>query len=193
MIFELVLILIIIVTLYYLYNVIFGGGVFGEGGIFGKNGPIDKAFQENGVLGKNGQVDKSFQKNGVFDVIFDPKVPDKVDCKPGENDVLGDCRVDTYGNGVGYPWQFGDPAFDYSNAQKRCEKESTTGGCKQIGLIWYPWCKEGYHGVGCCLCEPDGGPRITKTSKERMVCPPKDFPEYTVFNKDLGLCYRPVG
>jgi hypothetical protein len=57
------------------------------------------------------------------------------------------------------------------------------------GALCYPKCKPGYHSVGCCLCEPEGGPRITKTAFDRYVCPP---PGNTTHTKLVGaLCYKP--
>jgi len=51
------------------------------------------------------------------------------------------------------------------------------------GLMCYPKCKSGYRKVGCCLCEPDGGPRVTAWLKDRQYC--ADDEEM----KD-GLCYK---
>ena len=50
------------------------------------------------------------------------------------------------------------------------------------GAICYPKCKSGFHAVGCCLCEPDGG-NTKKWLKDRQYC--ADDEEM----KD-GLCYK---
>ena len=69
--------------------------------------------------------------------------------------------------------------------------QPTTYSCnndeEMNGLLCYPKCRPGYHSVGCCLCEPDGGPRITKNAFDREVCPPPGKPDY---RKKIGsLCY----
>ena len=50
------------------------------------------------------------------------------------------------------------------------------------GVSCYPKCKSGYHAVGCCLCEPDGG-NTKKWLKDRQYC--ADDEEM----KD-GFCYK---
>lgn len=80
-------------------------------------------------------------------------------CKSGYKDIAGVCWAEdgTYGRGVGFPWKFGDKAFNYDAAKERCENEHGIGNCEMEGLIYYPKCKKGFKNVGCCLCEPDGG------------------------------------
>ena len=39
-----------------------------------------------------------------------------------------------------------------------------------VSGLCYAKCSSGYHAVGCCLCEPDGGPRIHVTLVQRQYC-----------------------
>jgi len=100
-----------------------------------------------------------------------------------------------YGRGGGYPWKFGDPAFNLDNARGRCEGENGGAGtCEQDGAIWYPKCKAGFTKVGCCVCSPscpsgmtDIGVSCAKESYGRGVgttpgCGPG-------MELDAGLCY----
>lgn len=86
------------------------------------------------------------------------RTPDLSPCPAGMRDDGVSCWVDTYGRGVGYSLAEWD----------RCVREN--GHCEQYGLLYYPKCKPGYHSVGCCLCEPDGGPGIKKTLFDRQKC-----------------------
>ena len=67
-----------------------------------------------------------------------------------------------------------------------CIKQGTNYSCnddeEMSDLLCYPKCKSGYHAVGCCLCEPDGG-NTKKWLKDRQYC--ADDEEM----KD-GLCYK---
>ena len=103
-----------------------------------------------------------------------------------------------YGRGGGYPWQFGDPAFDLGNARRRCE--GANGGantCEQDGAIWYPKCKAGFVKVGCCVCSPacpagmtDIGVSCQKETYGRGVGQiPGCGPGLVL---DAGLCYPPA-
>lgn len=38
------------------------------------------------------------------------------------------------------------------------------------GALCYPKCKPGYSNFGCCLCQPEGGPRIVLTAFQRDSC-----------------------
>lgn len=62
-------------------------------------------------------------------------------------------KPESYGRGVGYPWQFGD-SLDLNKATERCQKDNPQG-CEKNGEIMYPKCKPGFHNVGCCVCSPD--------------------------------------
>ena len=110
------------------------------------------------------------------------RTPDLSPCPPGLKDDGTSCWGDLYGRGAGYAWQWGDPAFDYSRAGDRCNNENSQG-CEQDGLIWYPKCKAGYHKVGCCVCETDGGAGIQKSLMDRQSC--KAGQEFMF----AGLCY----
>jgi hypothetical protein len=77
-------------------------------------------------------------------------------CPSGFRDDGAFCaKPSSYGRGVGYPWKFGDPAFDLDPAKKRCEDDYGLDGCEKNGLIWYPKCSANFHAVGCCVCSPD--------------------------------------
>ena len=57
----------------------------------------------------------------------------------------------------------------------------------QWGALCYPKCSPGYHPVGCCTCEPDGGSGIKLLPTDRYQCPP---PGETDYRKLVGaLCY----
>lgn len=53
----------------------------------------------------------------------------------------------------------------------------------KYGSLCYPKCKTGYHAVGCCLCEPDGGPGIKVTLGQRQYCQADE-------EMIGGLCYK---
>jgi hypothetical protein len=77
------------------------------------------------------------------------------DCPSGFRDDGAYCaKPEAYGRGGGYPWEFGDPAFDLGNARRRCEA-ANPAGCEQDGLIFYPRCRAGFHAFACCVCTPD--------------------------------------
>jgi hypothetical protein len=101
-----------------------------------------------------------------------------------------------YGRGVGFPWKFGDRAFNLSNAKKRCEKKHGEGQCEKSGAIYYPKCEPGYRAIGCCVCSPRCPPGMTdigiscqKKSKGRGVGKPMKCKEGEAY--DAGLCYKP--
>lgn len=60
--------------------------------------------------------------------------------------------------------------------------QATTYSCNanedMWGLSCYPKCASGYHVVGCCLCEANGGP-ITATNDARVYCPDGQEPNAT--------------
>jgi hypothetical protein len=76
-------------------------------------------------------------------------------CPEGMRDDGLFCRRAEYGRGAGYPWKFGDPAFNLDPARDRCEGAHGRGNCEKWGAIYYPKCSAGYHTVGCCVCRPD--------------------------------------
>jgi len=118
-------------------------------------------------------------------------------CPPGFRDDGAYCfKPKSYGRGVGFPWKFGDPAFNLSNAKKRCEKKHGQGQCEKYGAIYYPKCKPGYRAIGCCVCSPRCPPGMTdigiscqKKSKGRGVGKPMKCKKGQVY--DAGLCYKP--
>jgi hypothetical protein len=65
------------------------------------------------------------------------------------------------------------------------ERDSCRSDEDRDGVLCYPKCRPGYHSVGCCLCEPDGGvKRIELDARTR--CP------YDKHTKKVGvLCYVP--
>ncbi|KAI9337817.1 hypothetical protein BDR26DRAFT_1008450 [Obelidium mucronatum] len=85
-------------------------------------------------------------------------------CPSHMHDDGTSCWLHTYGRGGGYA--FWDAW--------RCDREHGQG-CEWWGGMKYPRCKPNYHNVGCCLCEPNGGPGIKVTLFERQYCKPEDY------------------
>jgi hypothetical protein len=112
------------------------------------------------------------------------------DCPAGfRNDGLFCAKPAAYGRGAGYPWKFGDAAFNLDPARSRCKNENPQG-CEKDGAIIYPVCKPGYTKVGCCVCSPicpagmtDIGVSCTKPTVV-ATCPAGKI-------NDAGLCYNP--
>ncbi|XP_045202878.2 cubilin homolog [Mercenaria mercenaria] len=52
----------------------------------------------------------------------------------------------------------------------------------KYGSRCYPKCAPGYSPVGCCICEPDGGPGIVQTLAKRQSCHENE-------TMHGGLCY----
>ena len=105
-------------------------------------------------------------------------IPLKTACPANMRDDWTSCWLDTYGRGAGYTNWF----ESWDEQLKRCERSEGTA-CEWNGAIAYPKCKAGYHSVGCCLCEPDGGPGIKKTLFDRQYCAPGE-------TNIAGLCYK---
>lgn len=78
------------------------------------------------------------------------RVPGKKPCSDGEDDDGTSCWMRSYGRGTG-------------STTKKDNYEMN-------GLLWYPKCRDGYKSVGCCICAPKGGDRITKTAFDRYDC-----------------------
>lgn len=118
-------------------------------------------------------------------------------CPSGFRDDGAYCfKPKAYGRGVGFPWKFGDRAFDLSNARKRCERKHGEGNCEKSGAIYYPKCKPEYRAIGCCVCSPrcpsgmtDIGISCQKQSKGRGVGKPMTCKHGQAY--DAGLCYKP--
>ncbi len=102
------------------------------------------------------------------------RIPDKGGCPSGMRDDGTSCWLDTYGRGAGYA------AWDWD----KCVRENSQG-CEWSGAMIYPKCASGYHAVGCCLCEPDGGPGIKRSLFDRYKCNNDEV------LKD-GMCYKKV-
>jgi len=62
------------------------------------------------------------------------------------------------------------------------DRQSCRADEEKSGGLCYPKCKPGYHAVGCCLCEPDGGAGIKKTLMDRQFCNGDE-------EMNGGLCY----
>jgi hypothetical protein len=105
-------------------------------------------------------------------------IPLKRPCPANMRDDGISCWLDTYGRGAGYTNWF----ETWDEQLKRCEKAEGKQ-CEWVGAIAYPKCKPGYKAVGCCLCEPDGGPGIKVTLGSRQYCAPGE-------TNILGLCYK---
>jgi hypothetical protein len=120
------------------------------------------------------------------------------DCPSGFRDDGAFCgKPEPYGRGAGYPWKFGDTAFDLTEAKQRCEQAHGKGKCEQDGLIFYPKCKSGFHNVGCCVCSPNCTAGMTDIG---VSCAKKSYgrgagsvPTHCQAGKeyDAGLCYTP--
>lgn len=117
-------------------------------------------------------------------------------CPSGfRDDGLFCAKPAPYGVGGGFPWKFGDPAFNYDKAGERCRAETPGGSCSKEGLIWYPNCKAGFHKTGALICSPncpsgwaDIGVSCTKPSENRGA---GLIPNACAGGKqmDAGLCY----
>ena len=105
------------------------------------------------------------------------KYPPKAPCPAGMRDDGTSCWLDTYGRGTGW----GNYGWGWDETLRRCERGEGTQ-CEWYGLVAYPKCKPGYQPVGCCLCEPVGGPGIKRTIFDRTKC---DHPNA---RNVLGLC-----
>jgi hypothetical protein len=137
-------------------------------------------------------------------------------CPPGSNDVWGTCWYpgsggDCTGGGCNSRWDNcanrGTKGQCMGGVKTHCEPIR----CKPIvaarvaknigdrgyscnadedldGVRCYPKCRPGYEPVGCCLCQPHGGPGIKVTAFDRYECPPPGNPGY---GKLVGaLCYK---
>ena len=93
-------------------------------------------------------------------------------CPDNWTDTVFTCWKPTndqsYGRGVGYPWQFGD-GLNSDGMFARCEADKGKGNCEQCLAIVYPKCKAGYHAVGCNICSLDclSGMHDTGTTCEK--------------------------
>jgi hypothetical protein len=121
-------------------------------------------------------------------------------CPAAFTDTGGHClKPKAYGRGTGYPWKFGDTAFDLDEARGRCEQEHGKGHCEKWGAIYYPRCKPQFHEIGCCVCTPDCPSGMTdigvscqKRSYGRGVGEPRALCTYTSEPgvTYTGPCYR---
>lgn len=127
------------------------------------------------------------------------RIPDKKPCPPGLADILGSCWLEEHTYGKGCCCFFGSCCHNcpagYTDIGCLCRRENTgiklwpherylCNDDEEInGALCYPKCKQGFHKVGCCLCEPEGGPGIRKTVGERQYC---DDDEELIG----GLCYK---
>jgi len=109
-------------------------------------------------------------------------------CEDGFTDTGADClKPPSYGRGAGYvAWEGSECSDDNSNGL----------GCEEQGLLWYPNCDPGFHGVGCCVCSPNCGEGMTdigvscqKNSYGRGAGVPMECSDG--LSEDAGLCYTP--
>lgn len=90
-------------------------------------------------------------------------------CPSGMVDDGTSCWRHTYGRGVG-------------RIRYRCRSNED-----RYGWLCYRECRRGYHAVGCCLCEPNGGPGIKLTLFNRMYFGDCDFSDaYRKASAELG-------
>jgi hypothetical protein len=122
------------------------------------------------------------------------RIPDKGGCDAGQRDDGTSCWEDwkCAGGWDEINWGLFGTSRTW-NALKNCggcgcikktlfDRQSCHDDEEKNGALCYPKCKSGYHAVGCCLCEPDGGPGIKKTLFDRQFC--HDDEEL-----NGGLCY----
>eukprot|EP00198_Chlamydomonas_reinhardtii_P001547 XP_001690883.1 predicted protein [Chlamydomonas reinhardtii] len=111
-------------------------------------------------------------------------VPTAIDCiKPAP-----------YGRGAGFPWQIGDPLFNYDNALRRCRAANPGVDCEMDGLICYPKCRAGFVKFGCCTCTPQCPPPMRDTG---VSCLKQNYPNgagvplgcAAGLQQSGGLCY----
>lgn len=111
--------------------------------------------------------------NQTIASTVDVKEPKKGPCPDNTyEDVFGNCKKSSYGNGAGYAlWD-----------KKKCEDESTTGGCRLEGALYYPFCKDGYSKNGLfCTAEAQ---EVNFNDRE-LSCPPGNFPNHTILMKNV--------
>ena len=108
------------------------------------------------------------------------RMPDKAGCDNGQRDDGTSCWEDWKCN-TSCPG--GGPWWNVANCNTHCsgcgcikknlfDRQYCNGDEEKNGALCYPRCRPGYKAVGCCLCEPDGGPGIRKTLFDRHYCPP---------------------
>jgi hypothetical protein len=106
------------------------------------------------------------------------RAADKKSCdefNPNYTDDGTSCWANSYGRGTGWPYTAWNSHEDCWNSDLAKElvnkygykKEDT---CEWNGSIFYPKCKPGYKSVGCCMCEPDGGPGLKVDAFKRLKC-----------------------
>ena len=123
------------------------------------------------------------------------RIPDKRGCDNGQRDdgtsCWEDAKCETKCSGDWRPWTWhcDTNCTGCACIKKTLGQRQTCRGDEEMkdGLC-YSKCAPGYHTVGCCLCEPDGGPGIRKTAFDRYQCPPPGAPDYK--NLRGALCYK---
>jgi hypothetical protein len=86
-------------------------------------------------------------------------------CPAGFADIGVSCTKPAPTSSAGYPWKFGDRAFDFDTGPRsRCEGDHGKDNCYRSGDIWYPKCPANFHKVGDLVCSPDCPPECETTA-----------------------------
>ena len=127
--------------------------------------------------------------------IFDPAQYET--CKPGEFDGIYTC----HGCPDGWEADNGlNTAIAVLGGVITLGAGSAVMGVMSPLTMCYPKCPSGYHKFGCCICEPDGGPRIVTNVFERYRCPAGKHMEALScvddcppgWNSTPGFCQEPL-
>jgi len=118
-------------------------------------------------------------------------------CPAGFRDDGTFCaKPQSYDTGAGYPWKFGDKAFDFDTGPRsRCEADNGKDNCYRSGDIWYPKCRTNFHKVGDLVCSPDcpsGMPDIGVSCTKKSYGRSAGVPIHACaddMDKDGALCY----
>jgi hypothetical protein len=110
------------------------------------------------------------------------KYIERAPCPPNMRDDKSSCWLDTYSRGTGRAMirepcpegtrDDGTSCWKGARIVKNVGQRPTKcpDGFEKNGLLCYPKCKDGYRAVGCCLCEPIGGPGMKVTAEQRRKC-----------------------
>jgi hypothetical protein len=124
------------------------------------------------------------------------RIPNKAGCDNGQRDDGTSCWEDWKCN-TSCPG--GGPWWNVANCRTECsgcgcikknlfDRQYCNDDEEKWGALCYPKCRQGYHPVGCCLCEPNEGVGIKKTAFDRYKCPPSSGSTYSHLRG--ALCYR---
>ena len=170
---------------------------YGRGAGRGKDyGPCPpRSSEKPGILTRDCYGDQTDRKDGRNE---GETLWSHADNKPGGKDgcswdrhvegvlCFRDCPDGYFGRATDKCWASG--ANEYGVMKYGVDRLKCNDDEDGWGAFCYPKCASGYHAVGCCTCEPDGGPAVKKTAMDRYLCPP---PGNTTHTKLVGaFCYR---